>query len=88
MLEIFFLFSLWKNLSPVAAAKGRSKAWALIPIGFWIVGEVAGIIIGSLLGLELGAYAIALALAALGATVGWLVVKALPPASGYDAGAF
>ncbi len=85
MLEIFFLFSLWKNLSQVAVSKGRTKAWALVAIGFWIVGEFTGLIIGGLLGLELGAYAVALALAALGAAVGWLVVKALPPEPGYGA---
>jgi len=88
MLEIILLTSLWKNLGQVAAGKGRTRAWALVAIGFWIAGEVAGLLIGGLLGLDLGAYAVALGLAALGATVGWLVVKALPPVPGYEAAPF
>ena len=79
MLEFLLLRTIWTNLSKIAADKGRSRGWAFVSIGFWVGGEIAGFVIGSLLGFELGAYAVALALAALGATVGWFVVKALPP---------
>lgn len=79
MLEIFLLITFGKKLAELARGKGRSPAWAALGVMFWVGGEIIGFIIGALLGLEgLGAYPVAIVVAALGAFVAWMVVKNLP----------
>ena len=79
MLEIIFLITLGRKLAETASNKGRSKAWAALGVLFWIGGELVGFIIGTLMGMQgLAPYPIALALAALGVLVAWLIIKALP----------
>ncbi len=79
MLELFFLMWFGRRLADLATRKGRTKWWAALGVGFWVAGEVTGVIVGSLLGLDLGAYAIALLFAISGAIAAWFVVSALPP---------
>lgn len=83
MLEIFLLITFGKKLAALANEKGRSSGWAALGVMFWIGGELIGFIIGALLGFEgLAAYPVAIAVAALGAFVAWMVVKNLPAVSG------
>ena len=87
MLEIIFIVTFGRKLGELAAGKGRSKGWAALGALFWIGGELVGFVIGALMGFQgLGAYPIALALAALGAFVAWMVVKSLPDARPAAAG--
>ena len=79
MLEILLIIWLGKKLSALAKERGRSGAWAALGIGFWFFGEIVGFFIGGMLGFEgLGAYPIALVLAAMGAGVGYFIVANLP----------
>ena len=79
MLELLFLVWFGKKLSGVAFEKGRSKWWAALGVSFWIGGELMGFLVGALLGLDMGAYGLAILFAIAGAVVSWFVVKALPP---------
>jgi hypothetical protein len=78
MLEVIFLIWFGRKLANVAASRGRSRGWAGLGVGFWIGGELMGIIHGSLLGLELGVYGMALGLAAVGAVTSYMIVSSLP----------
>ena len=82
MLEIFFLITFTRNLSRIAAEKGRTKMWAGLGALFWIGGELFGFVLSGLLGLEIfpGGYGLAIGLAIAGAVVSWVIVKSLPPA--------
>ncbi len=77
MLEILLVRALYKTLSVTAVEKGRPGTWGLLGILFWVGGEILGFILGSLLGLELGAYGIALLFAAGGAGISYLIVNSL-----------
>jgi hypothetical protein len=77
VLEILLLRALYKSLSATAVTKGRPGTWGLLGVLFWVGGELLGFIIGSLLGMELGAYGIALLFAAGGAGISYLIVNSL-----------
>jgi len=81
MLEIIILIAFSRALAKTAKEKGRSGMWAGLGVVCWIGGELMGGLIGGLLDLGLGAYALAILFAAIGALVAWMVVKALPPGS-------
>jgi hypothetical protein len=83
LLEIFLLIWSGRRLARMAREKGRSGAYAGLGVGFWFTGEIGGFVLGSALGLELGAYATALALAAAGLGLAFLIVSRLEPAPGY-----
>ncbi len=82
MLELLFLIWFSKKLSALAAGKGRSKWWAALGACFWIGGELMGFIVGALLGLDMGAYGIAILFAIVGAVIAYFVVNALPAQAG------
>jgi len=87
MLEIFGIFAFGRLLARVATAKGRSRGWAALGVLFWLGGELMGMTLGLLLGLEqLAAYGIGLLVAATGVLIAYLVVKALPPLAAGDLG--
>jgi hypothetical protein len=77
VLEIILLRTLYNKLSGIATAKGRPGTWGMLGILFWIGGEILGFIIGSLLGMELGAYGIALLCAGAGAGISYAIVNSL-----------
>lgn len=79
MLEIIFLVWFGRKLASMATAKGRSGAWALLGVGMWIGGELFGIVLGALLGLDVGMYLTALACAGVGAAVSYGIVSSLSP---------
>lgn len=84
MLEIFLLIWAGRKLARMAREKGRSGGYAGLGVGLWFTGEILGFIIGTALGLELGAYATALVMAAAGLGLAFLIVSRLQPVSGYD----
>jgi hypothetical protein len=80
MLEILILIQFGKRLAALAEEKGRSKGWAALGVGFWIGGEIMGAMVGAILmDGGIGMYILALGVAAVGAFVAYLIVKALPP---------
>lgn len=80
MLEILALMRLVRALADILQKKGRSKAWCVLGVGMWFGGEVIGFLIGGILGFEIGAYLIAIILAAAGAAGAYFIIKSLPPA--------
>jgi hypothetical protein len=86
MLEIFFLIWFGRRLATIARSKGRSGAWAVLGVGLWVGGEVIGFVIGSALGMEMGAYGVGIASAIGGALIAWLVVSQLPEVGGSGGG--
>lgn len=83
MLEILFLIWFAKKLATTATEKGRSGAWGLLGVGMWIGGELFGIMVGLLLGLELmGAWGIGIVCAIVGAFVSYGIVNSLAPSEG------
>jgi hypothetical protein len=79
MLEIFLLVWAGKKLARMAGEKGRSGGWAGLGVGLWIGGELLGGLIGGFLELDLGAYLVALVLAAVGLGIAFAVVGSLEP---------
>lgn len=79
MLEIVFLFWFGRKLAALARQKGRSGGWAALGVGLWIGGELFGIVIGTLLGLDMGAYLVAIGCAIVGAVVSYGIVNSLSP---------
>jgi hypothetical protein len=79
MLEIFLIIWISRKVSGVAQSKGRSKGWGALGAGFWVLGEIMGFVIGSLLGLGMGGYLVAILFASLGSFIAHTIVKALPP---------
>lgn len=77
MLEIILLVWAGRKLARIASERGRSGGWAGLGIGLWIVGELIGFVIGAMLGLDLGAYFIAILLAAGGLGIAFLIVSNL-----------
>ena len=77
MLEILLLRALYSKLSGIATLKGRPGTWGLLGVLFWVGGEIAGFILGAVLGMEFGAYGIALLFAAGGAGISYLIVNSL-----------
>ncbi|MEP7121334.1 MAG: hypothetical protein ABJE95_10510 [Byssovorax sp.] len=77
MLEIILLRSLYRKLSAMAVEKGRPGSWGWLGVLLWVGGEFLGFIIGSIMGMELGAYGIALLCAATGAGISYAVVNSL-----------
>jgi hypothetical protein len=82
MLEILFLVRFARHLAKLAKSKGRSGGWGGLGVGLWFLGEVAGLIVGTLADAGAGAYLVALLFAAVGATVSYFIVKSLRPADG------
>ncbi len=78
MLEIFLLIWLGKKLARIAGSKGRSGGWAALGVGFWVLGEIIGFIIGAMMGLDLGAYVVAIMMAAGAMGIAFLIVSNLP----------
>ena len=78
MLEIVAVVMLTRKLAEIAAAKGQAKGWAALGPVLWIIFEIGGVIIGTLMGMELGVYLIGLGGAAVGAAIAWQVVANLP----------
>jgi hypothetical protein len=83
MLEIALLIWSGRKLANMARSKGRSGGFAGLGVGLWFTGEILGFVIGSAMGLELGAYALALLLAGVGLGLAFLIVSRLEPASEY-----
>jgi hypothetical protein len=81
MLEILFLVWFVRRLAAIAKAKGRTGGWGGLGAAFWIGGEFAGFIAGSLADAGAAAYLVALVCAGVGAAVAYLIVKSLPAAS-------
>ncbi len=79
MLEIIFLIWFGRKLASIATAKGRAGTWALLGVGMWVGGEIFGFVLGMLLGLDLGGYALALGCAGAGAFVSYGIVSSLEP---------
>jgi hypothetical protein len=79
MLEIILIIWIGRRVAEAAQEKGRSKNWAALGAGFWILGELMGFMVGGALGLGMGSYLLAIGMAAVGAFVAHTVVKALPP---------
>jgi hypothetical protein len=78
MLEIFFVVFLTKKLASIAKAKGRSSGWAALGPVLWILGEIGGAVVGATIGIDdIALYVGALAGAALGAGLAWVVVNSL-----------
>ena len=83
MLEIFLLIFISRKLAAIAKEKGRSGGWGGLGVGFWILGEVMGLIVGGAMNAGMGAYLLALVFAGIGAGVAFAVVKGLAPAPSY-----
>ena len=81
MLEILLLIFISRKLAAIAQEKGRAKGWGALGVGFWILGELMGFIVGGAMNLGAGAYGVALVFAGIGAAVAFAVVKGLSPAS-------
>ena len=79
MLEIFLIIWISRKVAGVAQSKGRSKGWGALGAGFWILGEIMGFVIGTLLDLGMGGYLVAILFASAGSFVAHSIVKALPP---------
>ena len=87
MLEILLLYFLGQNISAKARDRGRSgPLFVVLLIAFWLIGEVMGAVVGTLLsaGAEepnmLLVYGGALAGAAAGAVLAFVIVGSLAPA--------
>ena len=79
MLEILLLIALTRALARMARAKNQSQMWGGLVVLLWVVGEVAGYIAASMMGMGgVEAYGIALTGAAIGAGVSFLAVALLP----------
>jgi hypothetical protein len=81
MLEVLFLVWFVRRLAAVAKAKGRTGGWGGLGAAFWIGGEIAGLIVGTLAETGAAAYLVALVCAAIGAAVAYFIVKSLPAVS-------
>jgi hypothetical protein len=80
MLELFMISRLVRFISRILQAKGRDPGWfQLLTVALWIGGELAGGVIGYLLGLEAGAYGLALLGAAGGATAAYVIARKAAP---------
>lgn len=80
MLEIILMVVLAGKLSAIAKTKGRSGGWAALGPVFWIVGEVTGAAVAMMAGMDgLGLYGGALAGAAVGALLAFVVVNGISP---------
>ena len=86
MLEILLLIWLGRKIATMARERGRSSTgYVLMLVGLWVGGEIAGIIVGSLLvqgrpgEFNGAAYIFALVGAAAGAIASFLIVKSLAP---------
>jgi len=83
MLEIALLIWSGRKLANTARSKGRSGGFAALGPAFWVTGEILGFVIGASMGMELGAYAVALLLAGAGLGLAFLIVSRLDPAPEY-----
>ena len=79
MIEIIIIIVLARKLAEVADSKGRSKGWAALGPGLWILGEIIGAVVGLIISGDQGAgmYVFALVGAAVGAGVAWAIVNNL-----------
>jgi hypothetical protein len=82
MLEILMLIYLCKRTGVAVRRKGRTEwPYQLLMAGGWFGGELAGLCLGIVLSEEIGiAYALALAGAAVGTVVVFIIVVNLAPA--------
>lgn len=83
MLEIFMLIWAGRKMARMASEKGRSSGFAAIGICLWLAGELFGFLLGAALGLDMGAYLLALICAAAGLGTGFLIVSRLAPAPAF-----
>jgi hypothetical protein len=89
VLEILILVALCRNIGKIAATRGRRKwPFQLLVVGLWFSGEIAGGMVGNIISLirapdlepsMIIVYPVAVAGAAAGAFVAFLIAKALPP---------
>jgi hypothetical protein len=77
MLEILFLRYLKRKLSELALSKARPASWGWLGVALWILGEIAGFIIGSMMSDGPEAYLFALIGAGGGAGIAYAVVSSL-----------
>ena len=77
MLEVIFLAKFGRTLADMCRSKGRSVWWAAMGVGGWIFGEAFGVIVGTIIGLDIFAYAAGLGCAALCAAIGYFAVRNL-----------
>ena len=77
MLEFFLLRALYRNLANTAESKNRPRTWGRLGVALWILGEVLALALVQPTG-QGGTYVAALFFAAVGATVAFAIVAALP----------
>jgi hypothetical protein len=75
VIELFVFASLYQKL---ALKRGRSSGWGLLGIVGWLSGELVGFVLGSVMGLEGGAYVVALLGAVLGGFGVYQLLLSLP----------
>ncbi len=81
MLEILFLIWFGRKLSSIAQSKMRSGGgWAAFGVLMWIVPEITGAVVGSVLDLGAGTYVLAIVSAIIGAVIAYIVVSNLSDA--------
>lgn len=86
MLEIILLFFLTRKVGDICESKGRSGLpFKIMLVVFWLGGEIFGLILGAVISQGTGAlmYVFALAGAAIGAGITFVIVKSLSPVEGY-----
>jgi hypothetical protein len=82
MLELLAIGRLCRFIDNLMRAKGRQGGWfQLLAILLWIGGEVFGAVIGIALGLDAGAYLLALAGGGAGAYTAYRIARAAAPAA-------
>ena len=91
MLEILFLVWFVRKLAAMARGKGRSGGWGWLGVLFWVGGEFFGFVAGTAADAGMGAYLLALACAAIGASIAYAIVRSLGPSemlkASYETGA-
>ncbi|HOU14901.1 MAG TPA: hypothetical protein PKZ84_17475 [Anaerolineae bacterium] len=80
MLEILALWALTKKIGAIAEAKGhKSGGYKVLTVVLWFGGELIGAVIGAFIGNgdTCATYAIAIAGAAMGAGIAYLIASGL-----------
>lgn len=81
MLEILALLALTKKIGAIAETKGRKAGgYKFLTVILWFGGELVGALIGSAIGNgdTCATYAVAIAGAAIGAGIAYLITNGLP----------
>ena len=90
MLEIILLIFLTRRVGEIVEEKGRRSGWyKVLTVVLWIGGEIIGAIVGLVVAELTGSgqflmYLCALAGAALGAVLAFVIAKSLSPVAAYN----